>query len=56
MIVTSPLFEAYLECKTKCWLRARAEPGTGNVGRQHLSDRMMLSRWPRWLRSRAKCH
>src|SRR5215831_3004075 len=31
MVVTSPLFEAYLECKTKCWLRARAEPGTGNT-------------------------
>ena len=31
MIVSSSLFEAYLECDTKCWLRARAEPGTGNV-------------------------
>ncbi len=31
MIVNSPLFEAYLECHTKCWLRARAEPGTGNI-------------------------
>jgi predicted RecB family nuclease len=31
MIVSSPLFEAYLECDTKCWLRARAEPGTGNI-------------------------
>src|SRR5215831_12712772 len=27
MIISSPLFEAYLECHTKCWLRARAEPG-----------------------------
>jgi predicted RecB family nuclease len=31
MIVSSPLFEAYLECDTKCWLRARAEPSTGNT-------------------------
>jgi predicted RecB family nuclease len=30
MIVNSPLFESYLECPTKCWLRSRAEPGTGN--------------------------
>ena len=26
----SRLFEAYLECSTKCWLRSRAEPATGN--------------------------
>src|ERR1035437_4857879 len=31
MIVSSHLFEAYLECSTKCWLRSRAEPATGNV-------------------------
>jgi predicted RecB family nuclease len=31
MIVSSPLFEAYLECDTKCWLRAQAEPRTGNI-------------------------
>ena len=31
MIVSSPLFEAYLECPTKCWLRSRAEPTTGNA-------------------------
>jgi predicted RecB family nuclease len=30
MIVSSRLFEAYLECSTKCWLRSRAEPATGN--------------------------
>jgi hypothetical protein len=30
MIVSSQLFEAYLECSTKCWLRSRAEPTTGN--------------------------
>ena len=30
MIVSSQLFEAYLECDTKCWLRAHAEPSTGN--------------------------
>ena len=26
-----PIFEAYLECVTKCWLRSRAEPTAGNV-------------------------
>ena len=31
MIISSPLFEAYLECDTKCWLRAHAERGTGNT-------------------------
>ena len=31
MIVSSQLFEAYLECATKCWLRSRAEPTAGNV-------------------------
>ncbi|HEY2527335.1 MAG TPA: Dna2/Cas4 domain-containing protein [Xanthobacteraceae bacterium] len=30
MIISSQLFEAYLECSTKCWLRSRAEPATGN--------------------------
>lgn len=30
MIVSSLLFESYLECSTKCWLRSRAEPVTGN--------------------------
>src|SRR3979411_1038976 len=31
MIVSSQLFEDYIECATKCWLRSRAEPATGNV-------------------------
>jgi predicted RecB family nuclease len=30
-IVSLPIFEAYLECVTKCWLRSRAEPSAGNV-------------------------
>src|SRR5271165_3472347 len=30
MIISSQLFEAYLECSTKCWLRSRAEPASGN--------------------------
>jgi response regulator RpfG family c-di-GMP phosphodiesterase len=33
MIVSSQLFEAYIECATKCWLRSRAEPAAGNVWR-----------------------
>ena len=31
MIVSSPLFEAFLECHTKCWLRSCAEPNAGNA-------------------------
>jgi predicted RecB family nuclease len=31
MIVTCQLFDAYLDCDTKCWLRAHAEPGIGNA-------------------------
>lgn len=31
MIVSSQLFENYIECATKCWLRSRAEPPAGNV-------------------------
>jgi predicted RecB family nuclease len=31
MIITSQIFEAYLECSTKCWLRSRAESITGNA-------------------------
>jgi hypothetical protein len=30
MIVSSQLLKDYLECSTKCWLRSRAEPATGN--------------------------
>src|SRR4029077_20397619 len=30
MVVSASLFEAYLECSTKCWLRAHAEPSAGN--------------------------
>lgn len=30
MNITSPVFQAYLECPTKCFLRARGEVGTGN--------------------------
>ena len=30
-MISSHLFEAYLECPTKCWLRAQNEPSTGNV-------------------------
>jgi predicted RecB family nuclease len=31
MIVSSQLFEAYIQCATKCWLLSRAEPTAGNV-------------------------
>jgi hypothetical protein len=29
--VNFQIFEAYLECSTKCWLRSHAEPTTGNA-------------------------
>src|ERR1035438_7062221 len=31
MSITSSLFEAFLKCPMKCWLRAGNEPPTGNV-------------------------
>jgi len=31
MKVTPDLFEAFLKCPTKCWLRASGEPGSGNA-------------------------
>ena len=30
MIISSQLFESYLQCPTKCWLRSRAELPAGN--------------------------
>jgi predicted RecB family nuclease len=30
MIVSSQLFESYLQCPTKCWLRSHNDPPTGN--------------------------
>jgi predicted RecB family nuclease len=31
MNITPPLFEAFLKCPTKCWLRANSEPPSGNT-------------------------
>ncbi len=31
VIVSSQIFESYLACPTKCWLRSRPEPATGNL-------------------------
>ena len=31
MKITSAVFEAYLKCPTKCWLRASGEPTSGNT-------------------------
>jgi len=31
VIVSSQIFESYLACPTKCWLRSHAEPATGNL-------------------------
>src|SRR5260221_11631379 len=30
MKITPHLFEAFLKCQTKCWLRSQGEPSTGN--------------------------
>lgn len=30
MIITAQLFEDYLKCATKCWLRSKGEKGSGN--------------------------
>ena len=31
MRISTYLFEAFLECRTKCWLRSCAEPNAGNA-------------------------
>src|ERR1700677_2221617 len=31
MKITSELFQAFLKCPTKCWLRATGESGSGNA-------------------------
>src|SRR5665213_3898235 len=31
MKITSDLFQAFLKCPTKCWLRAAREPGSDNA-------------------------
>jgi CRISPR/Cas system-associated exonuclease Cas4 (RecB family) len=31
MKITSDVFEAYLKCPTKCWLRSTGEPSAGNT-------------------------
>ena len=31
MKITPAVFEAYLKCPTKCWLRSIGEPATGNT-------------------------
>src|SRR5689334_12498415 len=31
MNITTQLFEAYLHCQTKCWLRSRRETVSGNI-------------------------
>ena len=30
MTITPHLFEAHLKCPTKCWLKSKGEPPTGN--------------------------
>jgi hypothetical protein len=31
MTITPSLFDAFLKCLTKCWLRATGEPPSGNA-------------------------
>src|SRR6516164_5853157 len=49
MKITSDVFEAYLKCPTKCWLRASDEPSAGNtysewVKAQNASYRLSATR------------
>jgi predicted RecB family nuclease len=39
MIISSELFESYLQCPTKCWLRSRAEPPAGNSYAEWVNSR-----------------
>jgi hypothetical protein len=50
MKITLDVFEAYLKCPTKCWLRATNEPSAGGtyaewVKAQNDSYRMSETRW-----------
>ena len=53
MIVNSHLFEAFLECSTKCWLRSRAEPTAGNIYAEwaRAQSKGLLRRRPQMLAS-----
>jgi len=42
--ISSDLFEAYLKCATKCFLRSRGEIGTGNTYANHLGQILQTSR------------
>ena len=48
--ISSQLFESYLECSTKCWLRSRDEPATGNVYAEWIRTQKET-----YLRDRLKC-
>jgi len=39
MRITPDLFEAFLKCPTKCWLRATAEAASGNIYAEWVDDR-----------------
>lgn len=43
MNITAEIFDAYLKCKTKCWLRASGEPSCGNA-------------YAEWLKAQSDCY
>jgi CRISPR/Cas system-associated exonuclease Cas4 (RecB family) len=52
MRITPSLFQAYIECPTKCWLRFTGEPAAGNayadwVNTQNESYRTAAIEWMR---------
>jgi hypothetical protein len=44
MKITSEVFEAFLKCPTKCWLRATGEPGSGNTYAEWVKSQTELYR------------
>lgn len=44
MKANSQLFEAYLKCPTKCWLRSRGETGEGNAYAEWVKERNEIYR------------
>ena len=44
MKISFDLFEAFLKCPTKCWLRATGEPGSGNTYAEWVKSQTALYR------------
>jgi|WetSurMetagenome_2_1015567.scaffolds.fasta_scaffold21684_2 predicted RecB family nuclease len=44
MVISSQIFEAYLQCQTKCWLKSHMEDGDGNLYAEWIKNRTDLYR------------